>query len=156
MARRRKAPVRKILPDPKFGSELLAKFINVGMLDGKKSIFEKTVYSALDEIEKKFKKKPIELFSECVEKVSPSVEVRSRRVGGATFQVPVEVRPSRRKALSMRWIIQFARKRGERTMTERLAGEFADILNDTGNALKKKIDTHKMADANKAFAHFRW
>ncbi len=156
MARRRRIPTRKILPDPKYGSELLAKFINVGMLDGKKSVFEKTVYSALETVEKKLKKNPIDLFKECVEKVAPTVEVRSRRVGGATFQVPMEVRPLRQKALSMRWIIQFARKRSERTMTDRLAGEFADILNDTGNSLKKKIDTHKMADANKAFAHFRW
>lgn len=156
MARRRRTPVRKILPDPKYGNELLAKFINVGMLDGKKAVFEKTVYEALDLLSAKIKKNPIDSFKECIEKVSPSVEVRSRRVGGATFQVPMEVRPVRQTALSMRWIIQFARKRGERTMTERLAGEFADILNETGNSLKKKIDTHKMADANKAFAHFRW
>ncbi|MBN1783805.1 MAG: 30S ribosomal protein S7 [Alphaproteobacteria bacterium] len=156
MARRRRAPVRKILPDPKYGSELLAKFINVGMLDGKKSVFEKTVYSALETLEKKVGKNPIDLFKECIQKVAPSVEVRSRRVGGATFQVPMEVRPVRQTALSMRWIIQFARKRSERTMTDRLAGELIDIVNDTGNALKKKTDTHKMADANKAFAHFRW
>ncbi|MHA1540872.1 MAG: 30S ribosomal protein S7 [Alphaproteobacteria bacterium] len=156
MARRRRIPTRKILPDPKYGSELLAKFINVGMLGGKKSVFEKTVYLALETIEKKLKKNPIDLFKECIDKVAPTVEVRSRRVGGATFQVPMEVRPLRQKALSIRWIIKFARKRNERTMTDRLAGEFADILNDTGGSFKKKIDTHKMADANKAFAHFRW
>jgi small subunit ribosomal protein S7 len=156
MSRRKAAQQRQILPDPKYGNKILAKFINNGMKDGKKSVFEKSVYNAFDVLKKQFNKDPLELFLSCIEKVAPSVEVKSRRVGGATFQVPIEVRPARQQVLSIRWIIQFARKRKEKTMTERLVGEFSDIENGIGNALKKRTDTHKMAEANKAFSHFRW
>ncbi len=156
MSRRKQAEKREIMPDPKFGSRTLTKFINYGMLDGKKTVFEKTVYEVLDRLGEKFKRSPIEIFDECVNKVKPNLEVRSRRVGGATYQVPMDVRPVRQEALAIRWIIQFARKRNERTIVDRLFGEFSDIVGDTGNALKKRTDVHKMADANKAFAHFKW
>ncbi len=156
MSRRKQAEKREILPDPKFGSVVLTKFINYGMEDGKKTVFEKIVYEALDKLGQQNKKNPIDLFIECVDKVKPTIEVRSRRVGGATYQVPTDVRPQRQEALSIRWIIQYARKRNERTFAEKLYKELNDILNDNGNSLKKRMDVHKMAEANKAFAHFKW
>ncbi|MDR1691390.1 MAG: 30S ribosomal protein S7 [Rickettsiales bacterium] len=156
MSRRKQAEKREVLPDPKYGSVVLSKFINYGMQDGKKTVFEKIVYEALDKLGEQNKKNPIDLFVEAVEKVKPSVEVRSRRVGGATYQVPADVRPARQEALSIRWIISFARKRNERTFAEKLYRELQDIINDQGNSLKKRADTHKMAEANKAFAHFKW
>ena len=154
MSRRRVAEKTEILPDPKYGDKVLAKFINMLMLRGKKSVAEKIVYGALAEISNKGN--AIEIFSKALENVRPVVEVKSRRVGGATYQIPIEVRPSRRFALSQRWIITYARSRGEKTMKERLAGELMDAAKNTGNSIKKKEDTHKMAEANKAFAHYRW
>ena len=156
MPRRREVAQRKILPDPKFNSELLAKFINVVMLDGKKSIAEAIVYGALDTISEKSGKDHLALFEEALDHIRPDVEVKSRRVGGANYQVPVEVRPERRMTLGIRWIVNYARLRGEKTMNERLSGELMDAANNTGAAIKKKEDTHKMAEANKAFAHYRW
>jgi len=156
MPRRREVPKRIILPDPKFGSELLAKFINTIMRDGKKSIAEKVVYVALDEIAAKKGNDGMEILDTALENVRPSVEVKSRRVGGATYQVPVEVRASRQNALAMRWLVDAARKRGEKSMALKLAGELMDAAEKKGSAVKKREDTHKMADANKAFAHFRW
>ena len=156
MPRRREVPQRVVLPDPKFGDDTLAKFINVLMLDGKKSVAERIVYGALERVEDKMKKAPIEVFHEALDNIKPSVEVRSRRVGGATYQVPVEVRPERREALAIRWLISFSRNRNENTMEERLAGELMDAVNGRGAAVKKREDTHKMADANKAFSHYRW
>jgi len=156
MPRRREVPKRIILPDPKFGSELLAKFINTIMRDGKKSIAEKVVYVALDEIAAKKGNDGMEVLDAALENVRPSVEVKSRRVGGATYQVPVEVRASRQNALAMRWLVDAARKRGEKSMALKLAGELMDAAEKRGSAVKKREDTHKMADANKAFAHFRW
>lgn len=172
MSRRRKADKREILPDPKFNDLILSKFMNNLMEDGKKSVAETIVYKALDILEAKGGKdetdgdaegsaggsshKGLRLFHKALKKVAPQVEVRSRRVGGATYQVPVEVRTDRARALAMRWIITFARKRGENTMTDRLAGELLDAANDRGSAVKKRDDTHKMAEANKAFAHYRW
>lgn len=175
MPRRRVIAKREVIPDPKFGSELLAKFINTLMVDGKKSIAEKVIYGALDILEERLKKAakkkdsedegegshsgsqgPIGYFEAALENVKPSVEVKSRRVGGATYQVPVEVRPSRSTALGMRWIVQSARSRGEKGMMLRLAGELADAVEGKGSAVKKRDDTHKMAKANQAFAHFRW
>jgi small subunit ribosomal protein S7 len=147
---------RKILPDPKFGSELLAKFINVVMVDGKKSISEKIVYGALDAAAEKSGKSHQEVFEIALENVRPSVEVKSRRVGGSTYQVPVEVRPVRRNTLGMRWMVDAARKRGEKSMALRLAGEILDAAENKGSAVKKREDVHRMADANKAFAHYRW
>ena len=156
MSRRHAAEKREVLPDAKFGDIVLTKFMNNLMIDGKKSGAEKIVYNALDRVEGKLKRSPIEVFTEALDNVKPSVEVRSRRVGGATYQVPVEVRPSRREALAIRWLIDAARKRNENTMEERLAGELVDAVNARGTAVKKREDTHKMADANKAFSHYRW
>jgi len=156
MSRRKKAIKRQILPDPKFGNLVLAKFMNMIMVDGKKSIAEKIVYSALDTIEGKGHAEPVDALVAALEKVQPAVEVKSRRVGGATYQVPVEVRPARRIGLSMRWVIDASRKRSERTMSSRLAGEVLDALESRGSAFKKREDTHRMAEANKAFSHFRW
>jgi small subunit ribosomal protein S7 len=156
MPRRREVPKRIILPDPKFGSLVLAKFINTIMKDGKKSIAEKVVYVALDEIAAKKGNDGMEILDAALDNVRPSVEVKSRRVGGATYQVPVEVRASRQNALAMRWLVDAARKRGEKSMALKLAGELMDAAEKRGSAVKKREDTHKMADANKAFAHFRW
>ena len=156
MSRRHSAEKRTILPDAKFGDLVLSKFMNNLMYDGKKSAAERIVYGALNRVEDKLKRPPIEAFHEAVENVKPSVEVRSRRVGGATYQVPVEVRPQRREALALRWIISASRNRNENTMEERLAAELMDAVGERGNAVKKKDDTHKMAEANKAFSHYRW
>ena len=156
MSRRRVAAKRVVNPDPRFGSDMLSKFMNMIMVDGKKSVAEKIVYGALDVIEGKGHKETLELVSKALENVQPRVEVKSRRVGGATYQVPVEVRPARRLALSMRWLIDAARKRNERTMSAKLAGELLDASEGRGAAAKKREDTHKMAEANKAFAHYRW
>lgn len=154
--RRRKAPERKVLPDPKFGSQQVSRFVNGLMLSGKKSKAEKIFYDAMDIIEAKMKKDPLEVFRKAMENVSPMLEVRSRRVGGATYQVPVEVREKRRRSLAIRWVISYARNRSENTMAEKLAAEFMAASNGEGASVKKREDTHKMADANKAFAHFRW
>jgi small subunit ribosomal protein S7 len=156
MSRRHAAEKREVLPDAKFGDRVVTKFMNNLMIDGKKSVAESIVYNALDRVEKRLKRSPIEAFHEALDNVKPSVEVRSRRVGGATYQVPVEVRPTRREALAIRWLIIAARKRNENTMEERLAAELADACNNRGTAVKKREDTHKMADANKAFSHYRW
>ena len=156
MSRRHAAEKREILPDAKYGDRVLTKFMNNLMVDGKKSVAENIVYSALERVESRLKREPIEVFHEALENVQPSVEVRSRRVGGATYQVPVEVRPIRREALGIRWLIEASKKRNENTMEERLAGEIADAANSRGSAVKKREDTHKMADANKAFSHYRW
>ena len=156
MSRRHAAEKREVLPDAKFGDRVLTKFMNNLMVDGKKSVAERIVYSALDRVQARLKREPIEVFHEALDNVKPSVEVRSRRVGGATYQVPVEVRPIRREALGIRWLIDAAKKRNENTMEERLAGELADAVNGRGTAVKKREDTHKMADANKAFSHYRW
>lgn len=156
MPRRRVAAKREILPDPKFGSQVLAKFMNQLMVSGKKSISEKIVYGALDIIAEKTKKNPVEVFEKALESVRPVVEVKSRRVGGATYQVPVEVRPSRRTALAMRWIVEYSRKRGEKSMMQRLAGELMDAVEGKGAAVKKREDVHRMAEANKAFSHYRF
>lgn len=154
--RRRKAPVREILGDPIYNNKVVTKFINKMMFDGKKSVSEKIIYAAFDRIEEKSGEKGIEVFEKALERVKPLVEVRSRRVGGATYQVPVEVRPARQQSLSIRWLLEATRKRNERTMVERLASELVDAANDRGAAFKKKEDVHKMAEANKAFAHYRW
>ena len=156
MPRRREVPKRDVLPDPKFGSVELTKFMNVLMIDGKKSVAERIVYGALAQIEKKTGKAAIEVFNEAIANAKPIVEVKSRRVGGANYQVPVEVRADRGAALAMRWLRDFARKRGENTMAERLAAEALEAANDRGSAIKKRDDTHKMAEANRAFAHYRW
>ena len=156
MSRRHRAEKREVNPDPKFGDVVLSKFMNSIMLDGKKSVAERIVYGALDEVEEKAKANPVETFHSALENVAPAVEVRSRRVGGATYQVPVEVRPERRQALAIRWMIAAARKRNETTMISRLSGEIMDAANNRGSAVKKREDTHKMADANKAFSHYRW
>ncbi|MFW1678812.1 30S ribosomal protein S7 [Pontibacter sp. JAM-7] len=156
MPRRRVAAKREILPDPKFGNTVLAKFINHVMVSGKKSVAEKIVYGALDKIQERTSQDPLELFEKALEAIQPAVEVKSRRVGGATYQVPVEVRPSRRMALAMRWIVDSARKRGEKSMALRLAGELADAAEGRGAAVKKREDVHRMAEANKAFAHYRF
>ena len=157
MPRRRVVGQRKILPDPKFHNELLAKFINILMVDGKKSTAEKIVYGALDILtEKNTEKTHLELFEEALDNIRPQVEVKSRRVGGSTYQVPVEVRPVRRNALAMRWLVEAARKRGEKSMAQRLANEMLDASDSKGSAVKKREDVHRMADANKAFAHYRW
>jgi small subunit ribosomal protein S7 len=156
MSRRHAAEKRQVLPDPKYGDLVITKFVNSLMFHGKKSIGENIVYSALEEIEKKAKTDPVKLFHEALDNVKPSVEVRSRRVGGATYQVPVEVRAERAQALAIRWLISNARKRSERTMKERLSGELLDAANNRGNSVKKREDTHKMAEANKAFSHYRW
>jgi small subunit ribosomal protein S7 len=154
--RRRKAPERKILPDPKYKSQLVSKFINGLMAEGKKSIAEKIFYLAMDTIEKKLKKDPLEVFQKAMDNVAPVLEVRSRRVGGATYQVPVEVREKRRISLAIRWLVGYSRLRSEKTMSDRLANEFISAFNNEGASIKKKDDTHRMAEANKAFAHFRW
>ena len=156
MPRRRVAAKREILPDPKFGSQLLAKFMNHVMVHGKKSVAEKIVYGALETVSQKSNKDPLELFEKALEAIQPMVEVKSRRVGGATYQVPVEVRPSRQMALSMRWLVEFSRKRGEKSMALRLAGEILDAAEGKGAAVKKREDVHKMAEANKAFSHYRF
>jgi small subunit ribosomal protein S7 len=156
MSRRHAAEKREVLPDAKYGDRVLSKFMNNLMIDGKKSVAERIVYSALERIEAKVKRAPVEMFHEALDNIKPSVEVRSRRVGGATYQVPVEVRIERREALAIRWLIVAARNRNENTMEERLAGELMDAVNGRGSAVKKREDTHKMADANKAFSHYRW
>ncbi|WP_019937405.1 30S ribosomal protein S7 [Bordetella sp. FB-8] len=156
MPRRREVPKREILPDPKFGSVELAKFMNVVMLDGKKAVAERIVYGALEQVQNKTGKEPLEVFSLAINNIKPIVEVKSRRVGGANYQVPVEVRPVRRLALAMRWLREAAKKRGEKSMDLRLAGELIDASESRGAAMKKREDTHKMAEANKAFSHFRW
>ena len=156
MSRRRVAEKREILPDPKFGSEVLTKFINMVMVDGKKSVAEKIVYGAIDHMESKGISEADGKITEVLEQVAPRVEVKSRRVGGATYQVPVEVRPARQSTLAMRWLIDAARNRGESTMAVRLGAEMVDALEGRGSACKKREDTHRMAEANKAFSHFRW
>ncbi len=156
MPRRREVAKRVILPDPKFSDHLLAKFMNCIMLDGKKSTAEQIVYGALDIVAERGGEDPLEVFKKAVENVRPMLEVKSRRVGGSTYQVPIEVRADRRNALAIRWIAGYARARGEKTMQERLAGEFLDAANNRGASVKKKEDVHRMAEANKAFAHYRW
>lgn len=156
MPRRRIAARRQILPDPKHGSELLTKFINMLMEDGKKSVAERIIYTALDQIAAKKGGQPVGLLEQAMDNVRPAVEVKSRRVGGATYQVPVEVRPTRRNSLAMRWLIDAAGKRSEKSMALRLAGELMDAADSRGSAVKKKEDTHRMAEANKAFSHYRW
>lgn len=156
MPRRREVPKRKINPDPKYGDRLVSKLINVLMLEGKKATAERIVYGALELVETRANEDPVKVFKRALDASKPSVEVKSRRVGGANFQVPVEVRPDRRVALGLRWLRDFARGRGERTMRERLANEILDAAAGRGGAVKKREDTHRMADANKAFAHYRW
>ena len=156
MPRRREIPKRRITPDPKYKDKLVAKFMNSLMVEGKKATAEGILYGAFDIIQSRYKEEPLEIFRKALDNVKPKLEVKSRRVGGATYQVPVEVRPERRVALAMRWLVMYARERGEKTMQERLASEFIDAANGRGNAVKKKDDTHKMAEANKAFAHYRW
>ena len=154
--RRRKAPVRPVLPDPVHGSKVLTKFVNAVMLDGKKVTAEKIMYAALERIEEKSGEKGIDVFNKAMDNVKPVMEVKSRRVGGATYQVPIEVRPERQQTLAIRWLIDAARKRNERTMVERVSNELMDAATDKGSAFKKKEDTYRMAEANKAFAHYRW
>ncbi len=156
MPRRREVEKRKILPDPKFQDRVVSKFINSLMRKGKKSTAELVCYGAFDQVEQKLKDDPLKVFKKALDNVKPVVEVKSRRVGGATYQVPVEVRQDRRTALAMRWLIDYSKARGEKTMVEKLAGEIIDAANNRGNAVKKREDTHKMAEANKAFAHYRW
>ena len=157
MSRRRRAEKREVLPDPKFGDLIVTKFMNSIMYEGKKAVAETIVYGAMDILaEKRRDAEPLEVFHTALDNVAPSVEVRSRRVGGATYQVPVEVRPERRRALAIRWLVTAARGRGENTMTEKLAGELLDAANNRGSAVKKREDTHKMAEANRAFSHYRW
>ena len=156
MPRRREVPKRHIIPDPKYKDKLVSKFTNTLMYGGKKAVAEGILYGAFDVIGERFKEDAIEVFRKALDNVKPKLEVKSRRVGGATYQVPVEVRPERRVALAMRWLVMYSRDRGEKTMRERLAAEFVDAANGRGNAVKKKDDTHKMAEANKAFAHYRW
>ncbi|OAO01356.1 30S ribosomal protein S7 [Parasphingorhabdus sp.] len=156
MARRRRPEKRIILPDPKFKDQVLSKFMNNLMVDGKKSTAERIVYGAFDNVEAKAKKDPLQLFHDALNNIKPGIEVRSRRVGGATYQVPVEVRPERSQALAIRWMISAARSRSETTMAARLSGEILDASNNRGNAVKKREDSHKMAEANRAFAHYRW
>ena len=154
--RRRRAQVREVMPDPIHGSKIITKFINAVMLDGKKSVAQAIMYNALATIEKKSGEQGIEVFNKAIENVNPVMEVKSRRVGGSTYQVPIEVRPVRQQALGIRWIVDAAKKRNERTMQDRLAGELMDAATEKGSAFKKKEDTYKMAEANKAFAHYRW
>ena len=156
MSRRHSADKREINPDPKFGDLVVTKFMNAIMYDGKKSVAETIVYSALEQVRSKTKQEPVVIFKQALDNVAPHVEVRSRRVGGATYQVPVDVRPERRQALAIRWLITAARNRNESTMVERLSGELMDAANNRGTAVKKREDTHKMAEANRAFAHYRW
>jgi len=154
--RRRRPVKREILPDPKYGSKLVTKFINCMMMEGKKGVSETILYRAMDIIKERTQKDPIEVFVQSLENVKPLVEVKSRRVGGATYQVPVEIRPERRQALGIRWLVLNSRNRSEKTMFQKLAGELLDAYNNTGTSIKKKEDTHKMAEANKAFAHYKW
>ncbi len=156
MSRRHAADKREVMPDPKYGDLVLSKFTNCLMLDGKKSVAEKIIYSAFDIVAQKTGQEPLKLFHEAIENVKPTVEVRSRRVGGATYQVPVEVRANRRQALAIRWIVDLTRHRSENTMIERLSAELMDAANNRGAAVKKREDTHRMAEANKAFSHYRW
>lgn len=156
MPRRGNVPKRDVLPDPIYNSVLVTKLVNSIMLDGKKGVAQKVVYGAFDIIKEKTEKEPMEVYTQALENIMPSLEVKARRVGGATYQVPIEVRPERRQTLGLRWLTTFARKRGEKTMKERLAGELMDAANNLGSAVKKREDTHKMADSNKAFAHYRW
>ena len=156
MPRRGNVPKREILPDPMYNSVLVTKLVNSIMLDGKKGVAQKVVYGAFDIIKEKTEKDPLEVFTQAMANIMPSLEVKARRVGGATYQVPMEVRPARRQTLGLRWLTNYSRARGERTMAERLAGEIMDAANNTGSAVKKREDTHKMAESNKAFAHFRW
>ena len=156
MPRRGNVPKREILPDPIYNSVLVTKLINSIMLDGKKGVAQKVVYGAFDIIKDKTGKDPMEVYTQALENIMPSLEVKARRVGGATYQVPIEVRPERRQTLGLRWLTNYSRNRGEKTMKERLAGEIMDAANNTGSAVKKREDTHKMAEANKAFAHYRW
>lgn len=156
MPRRRVVAKREVLPDPKYGNVTLAKFMNHVMISGKKSVAEKIVYGALEAVKTKMNRDPLEVFDEALENIAPLVEVKSRRVGGATYQVPVEVRPSRRTALAMRWLVDFSRNRGEKSMPLRLAGELIDASQGKGNAVRKREDVHRMAEANKAFSHFRF
>ncbi|HEX5935418.1 MAG TPA: 30S ribosomal protein S7 [Pseudorhizobium sp.] len=156
MSRRHSAEKREINPDPKFGDLVVTKFMNAIMLHGKKSVAESIVYGAFDAVQGKAKQEPLAIFHQALDNVAPHVEVRSRRVGGATYQVPVDVRPERRQALAIRWLIAAARKRNETTMVDRLSGELMDAANNRGSAVKKREDTHKMADANRAFSHYRW
>jgi small subunit ribosomal protein S7 len=156
MSRRHRAEKREVLPDPKFGNMVVSKFMNSIMYAGKKSVAESIVYGAFDSIEGKTKQNPLTVFEQALDNVMPTIEVRSRRVGGATYQVPVEVRNERRQALGIRWLIVAARERNEKTMTERLSAELLDAANNRGNAVKKREDTHRMAEANRAFAHYRW
>jgi small subunit ribosomal protein S7 len=156
MPRRREVPKRRILPDPLYNDKLVAKFINTIMQHGKKSTAESIMYGAFDIIKERFKQDPVEVFRRALDNVKPKLEVKSRRVGGATYQVPIEVRPERRVALGMRWLVSYSRSRGEKTMQEKVAAEFMDAANNRGAAAKKREDTHKMADANRAFAHYRW
>ena len=156
MARRRRPDKREILPDPKFGDVILSKFMNSVMLDGKKSVAESIVYGALDTVQTRAKREPMGVFHDALNNIRPGIEVRSRRVGGATYQVPVEVRPERSQALAIRWLITAARNRSEHTMAARLSGELMDAANNRGNAVKKREDTHRMAEANRAFSHYRW
>ncbi|KQT32147.1 30S ribosomal protein S7 [Sphingomonas sp. Leaf412] len=156
MARRRRPEKREILPDPVYGDEVLSKFMNSVMMDGKKSVAEGIVYSAMTVVEQRAKREPIGVFHDALNNIKPGIEVRSRRVGGATYQVPVEVRPERAQALAIRWLITAARGRSENTMSARLSGELMDAANNRGNAVKKREDTHRMAEANRAFSHYRW
>ena len=154
--RRAGAPHREILPDPKYGSRLVAKFVNIMMIRGKKSTAERIMYNAMTAVEDRSKQEALKMFKTAIDNVKPAVEVKSRRVGGSTYQVPVEVRPDRRTSLAMRWMITAARRRSERSMADKLAAELLDAANNRGMAVKKREDTHKMAEANKAFAHYRW
>jgi small subunit ribosomal protein S7 len=156
MPRRREVPKREVLPDPVYGSQLVTKFVNVVMRQGKKSVAERILYDALETIRERTSDDPLKVFKRAIENVKPAVEVKSRRVGGSTYQVPVEVNPSRRLALSIRWVIQYAQARGEKSMKAKLAGELMDAAENRGGAIKKKEDTHRMAEANKAFSHYRW
>ena len=156
MPRRGNVPKREVLPDPMYGSVLVTKLVNSVMLDGKKGVAQKVVYAAFDQIKEKTEKDPVEVFQQALENVMPSLEVKARRVGGANYQVPMEVRPARRQTLALRWLVEFSRKRGEKTMAERLCAEIIDASNNTGAAVKRKEEMHRMAEANKAFAHYRW
>lgn len=156
MSRRHRAEKREVIPDPKYADIVISKFMNAVMYQGKKSVAERIVYGAMDQMEERAKQDPLQLFHSAIDNVAPSVEVRSRRVGGATYQVPVEVRPQRRQALAIRWLIAAARNRNENTMVERLSGELLDAANNRGSAVKKREDTHRMAEANRAFSHYRW
>jgi small subunit ribosomal protein S7 len=156
MPRRREVPKRRIIPDPKYKDKLVSKFMSALMLGGKKSVAEGILYGAFEVIRERHKEEPLEIFRRALDNTKPKLEVKSRRVGGATYQVPVEVRPERRVSLSMRWLVKYSRERGEKTMRERLAAELIDASQGRGNAVKKREDTHKMAEANKAFAHYRW